>query len=107
MMYGFIRWVKMSKRKIKIKVTEEHIKNAHKTDIIQCPIALALKEKLPEYKMIIVGCRRVLLFRGFNGEHAIGTVTHTMRNFIREFDNGNPVSPSHYTIEINEESKDE
>jgi len=82
--------------KVHVEVTAEDIATGEPSDYSQCPIALALKRAVP-------GCdpyvSTVLL--SLNGRHGIQAFIPTcVSMFIMDFDDGDPVDPFAFDLEI-------
>jgi len=90
----------MSKRTIKIKVSEEHIKRGGRS-ASTCPIALAIKEKYPEFDEVVAGIHKIKLYP--DHKPRIKWVARTPQEcylFIVEFDNGGYYGPFETEVEF-------
>lgn len=76
---------------MKISVTQDHISRGKKDDCFQCPVALALRERIG-----ISAVYGAYFRKSWDGS-AIG-LPKTATNFIYDFDAGEPVEPIEFEI---------
>jgi len=90
-------------KQIKFTVTEDQIKEGVPSSSESCPVALALKNKLPEFSRISVRPHCVYFYTpGERYYTAIGILSDRVIDFITDFDTGVPVIPEEFEILIHD-----
>jgi hypothetical protein len=79
---------------MKVKVTQEHIREGRAGFATCCPVALALKELGCEWAVVGTTDIRVL----FEGEVIRKPLPDKVTNFIRAFDFNHPVDPMEFEL---------
>lgn len=76
-----------------IQVKQKHIKNGIKSDPCNCPVALAIKERLSTEDVIVddLGIGIGLYLETFRS-------TKKLESFIKNFDNGKKVKPFSFRL---------
>ena len=84
---------------MRICVTEEHINKGYSGSCEMCPIALALKEQMPDVNKVEVADTMIYLHLE---EDDVLEKQHTRRTarFIEEFDQGKNVEPFYFYMEM-------
>lgn len=77
--------------RIKVKITEEHIRSGKPRTITLCPIALALKDKFP-YSSVRVGADDVSI------DDSEYNLSKEARRFVDRFDHEKPVAPATFIL---------
>lgn len=86
--------------KVKIKVTQDDIRNGLKETASLCPIALAAKRSLAKIgSMDGVGIT-IIGFTANNGRQYNLDLPNEVTEFIRRFDGDEPVEPFEFQLEI-------
>jgi hypothetical protein len=82
-----------------IEVRQDHIDKGLKKNCHSCPVALAVKEKFPNWRQISING-----FDLYHGYFDIKCVELPVKvyNFVGNFDSGRPVKPFKFKIKINE-----
>ena len=75
-----------------VEVTSDYIASGRKNFDSQCPIALAIRDAMPESKLIFVGVGVAQV------EDKFYDLTSTVMEFIRDFDRNNPVEPFRFKL---------
>lgn len=85
--------------KYQVQVTQKHIEKGARNNSGKCPIALALRS---------IGATRVGVggalcrFRIEGAKHELVRLPKKARDFVENFDDGNPVRPFRFTINVPE-----
>lgn len=88
-------------RTVKISVTAEHINAGEQRDCADCPVALAIKDTLHPLSIEITDD-----FIHFGLPGGRYSPVHTPENvsyFVDKFDDGQPVQPFTFTLELPDE----
>lgn len=90
--------------RVKIKVTEEHIKAGKRGDCNACPIALAVLDAVmvPAVRANMFGLSLICSDRGYPDNEYISHANYTPKvaRFISDFDRGNHVKPFTFYAEF-------
>jgi hypothetical protein len=82
---------------VSFRITKADIEKGKREDCALCPAALAVRRKLPRFRVA-----SDTAFRGDTGKnvHYETPLPKKVRHFINEFDNGRPVKPLTFSIRI-------
>lgn len=90
---------------LQIEVTNKHIQKGRRRSCNQCPIALAIYDKIRERPYIdaVVGTDAFILENGLIGDNAIhhkAPLPLKAQSFISAFDNEQDVHPTSFSLSI-------
>lgn len=86
---------------IRVKVTKKLIENGEQCDPVLCPVARAIKKKLPKYKEITVGPKKVYITKNEIVKYRAKLPIEAAQ-FINHFDRGLEVEPIEFELEFND-----
>ena len=85
-------------KSLKIKVTEEDIKNGNRRDNESCAIAQAIKRTIPDATQFSVGRDTVYIHDSATGKYRWYITSIRAKRFINKFDSGKTVKPSNFIL---------
>lgn len=90
---------KLAPKTITIHITEEDIKNGTRDNVTSCPVALAFKRRLPEFK-VRATTYAVYLYEvdEFDKWDTFYEAPQEVTDFMRSFDKGEKVYPFDVTL---------
>lgn len=85
-----------------VTVTERHISTGKAADCERCPVARAIADAIPGLAYIGVFAHGIDLQRSEDEDEISAHTPDEVAEFIEAFDNGRPVSPFTFTLDIPE-----
>lgn len=84
---------------MKLSITQEHINTGKPRESCDCPIALALRPYFPD-RLIVVHEGGISIFKDEYEYLQITSPPEQARQFIHDFDNGRPVVPFEFELNL-------
>lgn len=88
-------------KQLRVNVTKQHISNGKRNGAFDCPVALALKDKLPGKFQVN---SETLAYRSLHNKKwlltSITTLPKRVQQFISNFDSGKKVQPFEFKITV-------